>query len=591
MFGGGRDMQHSWLSARTILMVLCCGGLGACIEIPPELQNMDNPDSTRYEAECDCVAFSTGLMTKHLVKTCDVPALYVNELATAQRLQALCDEGDSQFTSCELNPFFVGYDGRTGCGSEQSCVPYGGCCYAYGPTCSQITCADSVLLEDGDLNCLDSSSRVAPSAGPSMWSHATVSSGTLQINTPEGNSTTQINGSLAFIGGNCTTGICPFEIVDVSLGASSFSLQGHAVTDPYVINDTAGAGLLFADASVFMLPSQSLEIYATATIEGQRHGLVAASDTPGVGLINQGSRQLVFAQSFTAYGDTIDVQLAASIDNLAPTVTLSATSTFECNAPGGANVVIDSNANDADGHITATQWFLDGSLLANTATTLDAFIPLGTHTLAVAVFDNDGAFATADTTVAVQDTTPPTLSFDQLCLWPPNHDLFAIDATAIHVTDVCDPNATVTFVSGTSNQADNGTGDGNTDNDIVVKPDSLCVRAERDGNVLAGRTYSITASATDGAGNPGELTFEIVVPHDQSPVCTSVGQPTNADDPRCVPAPPTITPITDSITDSVELSAATSPTPSQGGCNANGQSSGLAFGLLLVCLQRRRRRQ
>jgi hypothetical protein len=311
MSAGGREMfKPSFLRAGSVVAVLWVG-LGACLEVPANVQNMDNPNSTRYQAECDCYVYNTGITTKRPVETCDVPARFVDEFATEQTLKALCDEGDSQFTNCELNPFQVGADdGKIGCGSIDSCVPYG-CCYVYGPTCTKIQCTDSVLLTDGDLNCLDTSSRVAPSAGPSAWSHATVTSGTLQISTPEGNGTAQISGSLSFIGGNCPTGTCPFEIVDVSLGATAFDLQGHTLGDPYVINDNAATGTLFADAAVFTLPSQSLEIYATATIEGDRHGLVASSDTPGVGLINQRSRQLVFAQSFSAYGDTVDIQLVA----------------------------------------------------------------------------------------------------------------------------------------------------------------------------------------------------------------------------------------------------------------------------------------
>lgn len=546
---------------------------------------MDNPNSTRYEAECDCYAYGTSITTTHLVKTCDVPARYVDEFATEARLRALCDEGDSQFTNCELNPFLEGSDGNIGCGSIQSCVPYG-CCYAYGPMCTQIQCTNSVLLEDGDLNCLGSSSRVAPSAGPSMWSHATVTSGTLQINTPEGNATTQLAGTLAFIGGNCATGTCPFEVVDVSLGADPFDLQGHTVSDPFVINDTTGAGSLYADAAVFMLPAQSLEIYATATVEGDRHGLVAASDTPGVGLINQSSRQLVFSQSFNAYGDSIDIQVVASIDNLAPTVTLSAAPSYECNAPGGANVEIAAQAADVDGHISTVQWFVDGAQVAGTSTTLTAFVPLGAHTIEVAVFDNDGAVASASASIEVSDTTPPSLSFDTFCLWPPNHDLFAIDASSVHVTDACDPNVTVTFLSGSSDQSDNGRGDGDTDNDLVVKPDSICARAEREGMVLYGRTYAIKAAATDTAGNQGELTFDITVPHDFSPMCATGGEPTDASDPRCVPPTPSVAPTTEPPANV----ATTQAVPVRDGCSSGGQPRGLVVIGFVMGLTLRRRR-
>lgn len=55
-------------------------------------------------------------------------------------------------------------------------------------------------------------------------------------------------------------------------------------------------------------------------------------------------------------------------------------------------------------------------------------------------------------------------------LWPPNHRYVKVQAT-VNAADNFDPNPTVTLVSVTSNEPDNGEGDGNTVNDIVIIDD------------------------------------------------------------------------------------------------------------------------
>ena len=70
-------------------------------------------------------------------------------------------------------------------------------------------------------------------------------------------------------------------------------------------------------------------------------------------------------------------------------------------------------------------------------------------------------------TVKVQDTTPPklTVSLSSDELWSPNHKLVNISANVV-ATDTCDVSPTVRLVSITSNEPDNGKGDGNTVGDI-----------------------------------------------------------------------------------------------------------------------------
>jgi hypothetical protein len=83
------------------------------------------------------------------------------------------------------------------------------------------------------------------------------------------------------------------------------------------------------------------------------------------------------------------------------------------------------------------------------------------------------------------------------------------------VYDVCDPSPTLTLVSITSNEPDNGMGDGNTINDIVIINDfTFNLRAERSGTGC-GRTNTITYQATDASGNTATATVTVEVPHNQ----------------------------------------------------------------------------
>jgi len=117
----------------------------------------------------------------------------------------------------------------------------------------------------------------------------------------------------------------------------------------------------------------------------------------------------------------------------------------------------------------------------------------------------------------VCEEIPP--SFDRLSvtpelLWPANHKLVDVEATVI-ASDNFDPSPLVTLISVTSNEADNGKGDGNTTNDIVIIDDtSFKLRAERSGRGK-GRVYTITYQATDACGNTATDSVDVRVPHDR----------------------------------------------------------------------------
>jgi hypothetical protein len=113
---------------------------------------------------------------------------------------------------------------------------------------------------------------------------------------------------------------------------------------------------------------------------------------------------------------------------------------------------------------------------------------------------------------------PPTIavSLDPSSLWPPNHKLQDITAE-VTVTDDC-PGTSYVLTSITSNEPDNGLGDGDTPNDIqnadFGTPDlNFKLRAERSGTG-SGRTYIVTYTATDAVGHTASASATVTVPHD-----------------------------------------------------------------------------
>jgi len=99
-------------------------------------------------------------------------------------------------------------------------------------------------------------------------------------------------------------------------------------------------------------------------------------------------------------------------------------------------------------------------------------------------------------------------------LWPPNHKYVDVTATVV-VSDNFDSNPVITLVSVESNEPDEGLGDGDTAQDIiVVDAFHFKLRAERSGNGT-GRIYTITYKVTDSCGNETFATATVVVPLNQ----------------------------------------------------------------------------
>jgi M6 family metalloprotease-like protein len=137
--------------------------------------------------------------------------------------------------------------------------------------------------------------------------------------------------------------------------------------------------------------------------------------------------------------------------------------------------------------------------------------------------DNAGNSAQCSGTVTVVDTTPPEIevSVAPQVLWPPNHKLVTVEYT-VAVSDICDDAVTWELVSLTSNEPDNGLGDGDKVDDIQgddlgTADTTVNLRAERSGTGT-GREYVATFEVTDCSGNAATASVTVYVPHDKSDI-------------------------------------------------------------------------
>lgn len=223
-------------------------------------------------------------------------------------------------------------------------------------------------------------------------------------------------------------------------------------------------------------------------------------------------------------GGELRAQLIPDLND-SPLVECSAATVVEC----GQQTTTTISVSDPEGDALVVVWSLNGSavqtnLLASgapgvsTNVSFSGDLPLGTNTLAVSVSDTATNVTECETTIVVVDTTPPVIiraAASPNSLWPPNHKLVAVRVSAM-LRDNCG-STKWKITSITSNEPQNGLGDGDTDRDWRITGEHTAqLRAERSGKGN-GRIYTITIVGEDASGNKSEArTVTVTVPKSQS---------------------------------------------------------------------------
>jgi hypothetical protein len=225
----------------------------------------------------------------------------------------------------------------------------------------------------------------------------------------------------------------------------------------------------------------------------------------------------------SSYINYVNVHLTAvdndglkTVDVATVNVTLDAgpDQVLECSGNGTAEAVLGEGLPESP--TLFYEWKDQAGTVVSTSAQFDVVVPLGSSAFTVTVTDERGESASDTVSVTVVDTTPPvieSLTPDPGILFPPDHRMVPVTIKAV-VSDVCDDAPHPRILSVTSDEADNGQGDGTTTGDWEITGDmSLLLRAERSGNA-DGRTYTVRVICEDASGNVTSEDVAVEVSHD-----------------------------------------------------------------------------
>ncbi len=375
-----------------------------------------------------------------------------------------------------------------------------------------------------------------------------------------------VRGTGELIGQPCPNQSCLLRLSLNLRGPSSFDLDGYEVSDTTIFGGSGRHEIQLNSAGIGTLNRGKVAGTFIGTIEGHKTGFIDSNKAPITVEVdwNAGTVHLFDGFSIPKDGDRprigVRLDLLGDMLNRPPNADAGPDQIVECTSPSGASVPLDaSRSRDLDDNIEFFSWRTGpGSTTARSEVTtvgagtdvtqpVSTTVPLGKTTYALSLADAAFQIDSDTTTVHVVDTTPPDIEefvYDgPSCLWPPNHKYAVLRVDRefrAMLTDACDPNPWLRLDQVTSDQPDDAVGDGHTTDDIVVFPDRVCIRGERQGGDAAGRHYRVHLVAKDASGNENDPVVDIVVPHDarSSQRCDEIEavEVVSDGDPECDPA-------------------------------------------------------
>jgi hypothetical protein len=331
-----------------------------------------------------------------------------------------------------------------------------------------------------------------------------------------------------------------FDNMGTSAGVP-VTLDNPDTTAPIVtLTSPAAAATL---SGVAVLTAAATDFNGVTRVEFSSNGVLLGSDTtppftypwttPGV---PPGTYALT-ARAFDAAGNAATSAPVSVTVNQPPTADAGLPQTVEATSPAGASVTVTGTGADTDqGDTLSFAWRAEGQALGTTATLTLTLAP-GIHALVLRVTDALGAFADDVVEIAIDDTTPPTLTL------PGNLMREATGATGANVTYT----ATASDIVG-----------GNLP--VTCAPAS--------GSSFALGATPVNCSAQDLFGNSASGSFTITVVDTTPP---AVVVPAAVSVPATSPAGAVVT-FTASASDLVSGTVPVSCTPASGGTFAIGST-------------------
>ena len=352
-----------------------------------------------------------------------------------------------------------------------------------------VAVAPASVAEDGATNLVYTFTRTGFTGGPLTVNFSVGGSATFGVSpddyTQTGATTyTTTTGTVTFTGTNSTATVTVDPETDTTAESDETVVITLTAGASYnVVSPSSATGTILNDdtlVSVVVAPSSTAEgganMVYTFTRSGPTTGAVTANFSVGGSASFPGDYSQSGATTFTPPTATVTFGVGSS------TATVTVTPLTDCAVEGSETVVFTVQAGTGYG--------------------------VGSPNSATGTITN------------TPDSSSPTITLIpnvNVTLWPPNHQYETVAVTdfVASASDNCDPTVNVSSVyilKITSDEAENGNGDGNTLNDIVIAAGckTAQLRSERDGSA-DGRVYTITFKVKDATGNFATATAQVTV--------------------------------------------------------------------------------
>lgn len=322
-----------------------------------------------------------------------------------------------------------------------------------------------------------------------------------RVDLPSGNSGTATLVKLGSLAGGASN----ISVSSVSSDRSSLVVASHGTMNVFKSSNTGLKGDAFVKDIISRKPAHTATFDAGTKKSKSVEGGSFVNGTRDIAFIAEG-KQLYYAKA-AAYGNTSGGSGGSTKDTTAPTVSISAPAN---NATVSGTITIEVNASDNVG-IASADVFYDGSNIIRKGTSQGDYgwgsrfdtetIGDGAHTFGVTVYDAAGNQKTAQITLNVQngktgDTTAPSVSI----ISPANNATVSGTITLeVSATDNVGL-ASVNLLYDGSGIIREGTSQGN-----------YGWGSRFDTELLSNGTHTLSAKATDAAGNTKTATVTVTV--------------------------------------------------------------------------------
>ncbi|MFN0167969.1 MAG: hypothetical protein ACKV22_16210 [Bryobacteraceae bacterium] len=279
----------------------------------------------------------------------------------------------------------------------------------------------------------------------------------------------------------------------------------------FAVGSTTSQGSGGADAVVLEIDPTTGDTLSTVTYGGALNDAAFAAGTDGIDLYVVGESRSFASPEGNLVGQSDSMLLRytlAPADTTPPVITPTITGTIGANGWYTSNVSVAWSVTDPESGVASSSGCETRTLTQDTSGT----------TLTCSATNGVGLSNSVSATIKIDKTGPQIsgLPAPGCTLWPANHKL--VQVGVVTASEIASGLASFS-VTATSNEPENGLGDGDAAPDIVITgsglgPRTIQLRAERSGTGN-GRVYSITATANDVAGNAVVVRATCAVPHDQ----------------------------------------------------------------------------